>query len=141
MSCTILEAREKPVSRINPGFPVPTESEEQQSLFAWAEIQAGRYPELRLLYHIPNGGKRGKAEAGRFAAEGVRSGVPDLCLPVARGLYHGLYIELKRTRGGKISDTQREWETALANQGYCAVVCRGWVEASKVLLWYLRIEA
>ena len=76
------------MSKVNPALPVPTESEEQQTLFSWATMQSGRYPELRLLYHIPNGGSRGKAEAGRFKAEGVKSGVPDLCLPVARGAYH-----------------------------------------------------
>lgn len=127
------------MSKSSPVMPAPTESEEQQSLFSWAEIQAGRYPELRLLYHIPNGGNRGKAEAGRFKAEGVKSGVPDICLPAARGSYHGLYIELKRTRGGKTRDTQEQWIEALIKQGYYAVVCRGWLEASKVLLWYLRL--
>lgn len=127
------------MSKANSALPVPTESEEQQTIFSWAEIQAGRYPELRLLYHIPNGGSRGKAEAGRFKAEGVKSGVPDLCLPVARGAYHGLYIELKRLQGGKTRDAQELWIEELTKQGYYAVVCRGWVEASKALLWYLRL--
>ena len=71
---------------------VPTESVEQQCLFRWAAFQIGRYPELKLLYHVPNGGSRKKSEAGRFKAEGVKAGVPDLCLPVARGCSHGLYI-------------------------------------------------
>ena len=69
---------------------VPTESVEQQSLFRWAAYQSGKYPELKLLYHVPNGGSRNKAEAGRFKAEGVKAGVPDLCLPVPRGEFHGL---------------------------------------------------
>lgn len=68
-----------------PSLPVPTESVEQQCLFRWAAFQSGRFPELALLYHVPNGGSRKKAEAGRFRAEGVKAGVPDLCLPVARG--------------------------------------------------------
>ena len=119
-------------------FPTPKEEEEQQALFAWAALQAGRHSELGLLYHIPNGGARSKAEAGRFKAEGVKSGVPDLCLPVARKGFHGLYVELKRLTGGKVSDKQNEWITALDKEGYCAVVCRGWLEASKVILWYLR---
>lgn len=67
-----------------PSLPVPTESVEQQCLFRWAAFQSGRFPELALLYHVPNGGSRKKAEAGRFRAEGVKAGVPDLCLPVAR---------------------------------------------------------
>lgn len=121
-----------------PSFPVPTESEEQQALFEWAAIQSGAYPDLELLYHIPNGGRRSKAEAGRFKAEGVKSGVPDLCLPVARGGFHGLYIELKRIKGGKIDPGQEAWIAALTKQGYHAAVCRGWIEASKALIWYLR---
>ena len=54
-----------------PSLPVPTESVEQQCLFRWAAFQSGRFPELALLYHVPNGGSRKKAEAGRFRAEGV----------------------------------------------------------------------
>lgn len=84
-------------------MPVPTEAQEQMTLFSWAAMQSGKYPELNLLYHVPNGGSRHKAEAGRLRAEGVKAGVPDLCLPVARGQYHGLYIELKRQRGGRTS--------------------------------------
>jgi hypothetical protein len=129
------------MSGLKHALQAPTESEEQQTLFSWVEMQAGRYPELRLLYHIPNGGRRSKAEAGRFKAEGVKPGVPDLCLPVSRGTYHGLYIELKRLRGGKVGDAQTAWSDALTKQGYYTAVCRGWIEASKVILWYLSLEA
>lgn len=66
-------------------LPVPTESVEQQCLFRWAAYNRGRWPEMELMYHIPNGGTRSKSEAGRFRAEGVKPGVPDICLPVARG--------------------------------------------------------
>ena len=117
---------------------IPQESEEQQALIRWADYMAATVrPESRLLYHIPNGGTRGKAEAGRFRAEGVRAGVPDLCLPVARGEYHGLYIELKRTKGGKISEKQKEWLDALEKEGYCAAVCHGWDEAREKIETYL----
>lgn len=126
------------MSKATDYLPIPTESEEQQTLFSWVEVQKGRYPELGLLYHAPNGGRRSKAEAGRFKAEGVKSGVPDLCLPVARGGFHGLYIELKRLKGGTVSSSQKAWIAALVEQGYHATVCRGWAEASEVLLWYLR---
>lgn len=54
-------------------MPPPTEDVEQMCLFRWADAQSGKYPELSLMYHIPNGGKRGKAEAGRFRAMGVKS--------------------------------------------------------------------
>lgn len=83
------------------GLPIPTESAEQQCLFRWAAYNRGRWPEMELMYHIPNGGTRSKSEAGRFRAEGVKAGVPDICLPVARGGYHGMYIEMKRRKGGQ----------------------------------------
>jgi hypothetical protein len=73
-------------------------------------------------------------------AEGLRSGVPDLCLPVARGGWHGLYIELKRQDGGRLTDAQRGWLEALSEEGYRAVLCRGFDEASEVILAYLRGE-
>ena len=83
-------------------LPPPTEDQEQIALINWARMQEKKYPELRLLFHIPNGGSRGKAEAGRFRAMGVRAGVPDLCLPVPRGGKHGLFVEMKRTKGGGV---------------------------------------
>ena len=124
-----------------PCMPVPTESEEQQVLFEWAAMQGGAYPELKLLHHVPNGGKRGKAEAGRLKTEGVKPGVPDICLPVARGGYHGLYIELKRLHGGKITEEQTDWISQLKKQGYFAIICRGWNEASVAIMRYLRLKA
>lgn len=54
------------------------------------------HPELQLLYHVPNEGKRTWRTGARLKSEGLKPGVPDLCLPVARGKYHGLYVELKR---------------------------------------------
>lgn len=121
-----------------PSFPIPTEAEEQIALFEWARLQTGRFPELALLYHVPNGGSRNKIEAARLRAQGVKSGVPDLCLPVARGASHGLYIELKRQRGGRISEEQVRWINGLLKQGYAAAICKGWQEAASVINDYLR---
>lgn len=118
-------------------LPVPTESVEQQCLFRWAAYNRGRWPEMKLMYHIPNGGTRSKAEAGRFRAEGVKAGVPDICLPVARGGYHGMYIEMKRRKGGRVSPEQAAWIDALIHEGYVAVVCRGWEEAAREIERYM----
>ena len=104
-----------------------SESEEQAAIFEWCAWNRGKYPELELLYHIPNGGKRGKAEAARFKREGVKAGVPDLCLPVARRGFHGLYIELKAEKG--IAELKR--------QNYCAFVAYGAAAAIKALAFYL----
>lgn len=117
---------------------VPKEEEEQIALFNWAQLKSATVPELALMYHIPNGGSRGKVEAARFKAAGVKAGVPDICLPVARGGKHGLYIELKRLKGGKVSDTQTDWIASLREQGYRAEVCCGWKAAADVIEEYLK---
>lgn len=75
-----------------------SESAEQRALFSWAAMQAKARPELAMLLAIPNGGHRSKATAGRLKAEGVRAGVPDVALPVARAPHGGLWIELKRPK-------------------------------------------
>lgn len=120
---------------------LPTEGAEQATLFNWCRMMSGRYPELRLLFHVPNGGGRSKSEAGRFKAEGVKAGVPDLMLPVPRGEYHGLFIELKRRDGGRLSAEQKAWLDQLKKQGYRAGVCCGWEEASEAILEYLTLAA
>ena len=105
----------------------------------WADWNMNRYPELKLLFHIPNGGKRSATEAARFKAMGVKSGVPDLCLPVPRGGFAGLYIEMKYGKN-KPTDNQREWIADLKEQGYKVVVCYGGTEATAVLEEYLKLK-
>lgn len=119
---------------------IPSEEAEQQVLFRWAALNLGTMPELALMYHIPNGGLRSKTEAARFKAAGVKPGVPDIFLPVARGGKHGLYIELKRLKGGVISDNQSGWIARLREQGYEAQVCCGWLAAKQVIESYLKGE-
>ena len=112
------------------------ESEHQQALFAWAKLMQPQLPELALLHSIPNGGKRNIREAARLKKEGALAGVSDVFLPVARGGYHGLYIELK-VKGGAVSQSQKWWIAETTKQGYLAKVCYGWVEASDVIEGYL----
>ncbi len=113
-----------------------SEHAEQAALFRWAEFARSRLPELALLHAIPNGGHRYKATAARLKAEGVKRGVPDVCLPVARSGAHGLYIELKTERG-KATPEQLGWIRALRRQGYVAEVCRGWESARSMIEHYL----
>ena len=124
-------------------MPCPTEGVEQTTLFSWAQMRTCRYPELKLMFHIPNGGKRSKAEAGRFRAEGVKSGVPDICLPVARCGYHGLFVELKRLHGNTTTKNQNTWLIDLREQGYAAAVAYGWEQAAQIITDYMegRYEA
>jgi len=90
-----------------------------------------------MLYHIPNEGKRSRVTGARLVAEGLKRGVPDICLPVARGGCHGLYIELKRERSGRATPEQTEWMNALMRQGYAVSLCHGWERAARVIEEYL----
>ncbi len=124
------------VARMQRRSPCDGEHAEQAALFRWAEFARARLPELTLLHAIPNGGHRHKATAARLKAEGVKRGVPDLCLPVARSGAHGLYIELKTERG-KTTPEQLGWIRALRRQGYVAEVCHGWESARSMIEHYL----
>lgn len=115
----------------------PCEEIEQTCLFRWAALESGAHPELALLHAIPNGGKRSKSEAARMKAAGVKPGVPDMFLPVAREGCHGLYIELKRRDGGRVSTEQTAWMEALARQGYKTALCHGWDAAREEIQRYL----
>lgn len=121
-------------------MPAPLEHDEQAALIDWTILMSAKWPELNLFYHIPNEGKRSPAAAMRLKQEGMKRGVPDNCLPVARGKYHGLYIELKRIRDGRATSDQKQWIEDLNNQGYLAMICKGWEEAAKVIERYLREE-
>ena len=113
----------------------PTEDQEQAALVRWFQE---KYPSLKnRLFAIPNGAHKSKQAASRFMATGLRAGVPDLFLPVPRGQYHGLFIELKRVTGGVVSARQRDWLDYLNSVGYLAVVCRGFDRAKDVITDYM----
>ena len=118
---------------------IDNEAGAQEALFSWASYNYTRYPELELLYHIPNGGKRDARTAANLKRQGVKAGVPDLHLPVARGDYNGLYIELK-VGSNKPTKLQNEWLCNLNKQDYLAIVCYGWQEAAEMLLAYLKLD-
>ena len=115
----------------------PLEHAEQVALCQWFHLQ---YPSLRgRLIAIPNGGHRNKATAARLKAEGVRAGVLDMFLLVARHGYHGLWIEMKRRDGvpSDVTDEQRDFIKTAQAEGYSAHVCYGWDKASEVIRIYL----
>ena len=113
------------------------EEAEQAALFEWAAYQAGQWPELGYLFHIPNGGLRNKATAARLKAAGVKPGVPDLFLPVTRGQSAGLFIEMKYG-ANKPSPEQQRYIDLLRREGYAVEVCYGCEEAIGVITAYLR---
>jgi hypothetical protein len=122
-----------------------SEHGEQAAIFCWCSQNLITYPDLKWLYAVPNGGYRHPAEAGRLVAAGVKSGVPDICLPVRQKGWqgsNGLYIELKalKTKGKKVGEPrpeQAEWLAFLKTQGYYTAVCYGWIEARDLLIRYL----
>ena len=114
-----------------------TELAEQQAVMEWAEYQTGRYPELKLLYHIPNEGKRSVVNGANLKRAGLKKGVPDLCLPVAKGYYNSLYIEMKKNRKCRPSADQIEWQIGLNAEGNLAVVCYSADEAIQTIKDYL----
>lgn len=115
------------------------EATEQTWLFEWlAQMARLKYPELALAHHIPNGGSRNAIEAARLKAQGVKAGIPDICIPVARKGFHGLYIELKRQRNGRLSDAQKDMILRLRQEGYKVEVCKGFQEAANVIEEYMR---
>lgn len=121
------------------GLP-PSEHTEAVRLMRVVRLHEPQHPELRLLYHIPNGGLRQRTVARKLRAEGVKPGVSDYCLPVARAGCHGLYIELKAIDGVR-SPEQRAFVDAVRAQGYRAEFCAGWVEAWRVICDYLGIRS
>lgn len=112
-----------------------TEAAEQERIFRWAAY----IPELKYMYAVPNGGSRNRLEAANMKLQGVKRGVSDICLPLPKGRYCGLYIELK-TKGNKASCEQAEFLREVNHRGYCGVVCYGFEEAKEVIERYLAEE-
>jgi hypothetical protein len=127
-------------------LPVPTEHAEQSHVVQWFWLQ---YPALRkCLFAIPNGahlagtiGQRA-AKMNKMKSEGFQAGVSDLFLMVARGSYHGLWIEMKRknARPSDVSEDQVEFLERAAREGYKGIVCNGAKPAIEAISEYLKLE-
>ena len=115
---------------------LPTEHDEQKALIKWFDLQ---YPSLRgRLAACPNGGQRNVIVAAKLKAEGVRPGYPDLNLLVPRHGFAGLFIEMKRQKGGSLTPEQADWLEFLGAQGFMAVVCKGFDAARETVANYLQ---
>lgn len=112
-----------------------TEHDEQALLIKWFDFQ---YKDKFVLFAIPNGGLRNAIVAKKLKKEGVRSGVPDLFLAVPRKPYAGLFIEMKREKGGKLSLYQKDMINSLEEAGYWCEVCYGFEAAKKVIEEWLQ---
>ena len=127
-------------------LPAPSEHEECKWLMQWATTQRYRgVPLHKLLIHVPNGAYHGRdRQAGavvamKLRAQGLQAGVFDYILAVPF-LPHvpGLWLEMKRTRGGTVSDDQQTFMALMTSMGYRCEVARGWVEGSEIILKYLK---
>lgn len=115
----------------------PYEHDEQVAFFRWAEVRL--IPELYLLlWANPNGGYRHKKTASYLRAEGVKAGVLDVTFAYPCGGYAGLYMEIKRLKGGTVTKPQKVMINALRQAGYRAEVCKGCAEAQAVMEDYLQ---
>lgn len=115
-----------------------SEATEQEIVINWCEYNSPRHPELKLIYHVPNGGSRNQLEAVNLKRQGVKADVPDLNLPVALNGFHGLYIEMKFGKN-KTTEKQKWWLEQLQKQGYKTAVCYGADEAIDTIKEYLNI--
>lgn len=122
---------------------VPYESDEQKIVVKWAMDARIKWPELELLYAVPNGallgGRNRFAQVNNLKAQGLRIGVPDLVLPVARGSYHGAYLEMKRIKGSTWDEDQKWWATKLKEQGYLCGLAKGQKQGIDFLIAYLKL--
>lgn len=114
-----------------------SEHEHQVMLIKWFDM---RYKEHRgRLFAIPNGGQRNVIVAAKLKAEGVRKGIPDLMLPIPKAGNHGLFIELKKEKG-RATPEQYDWLEYLTENGYFAILCRGFDEAKLAIINYLECD-
>lgn len=139
----------RPKSKIvTPEMLAATNSEtgHQRAIFCWSAMAENRqrWPELVWMFAVPNGGFRPKPIAAALKAEGVKTGVPDICLPIKRGVWPCLWIELKRPatpgkRVGKTSEEQDGYIAHMRSQGYAVAVAVGWHQARETLIAYLEL--
>lgn len=113
---------------------LPSEAQEQSLLATWLDRQNIRF------FAIPNGAWHKNIHEGlKLKRTGVKRGTPDLAIPLPRKPYHGLYIELKRQKGGKPTPEQVDWINFLNNVGYRAEISYGFEDAKQLILNYLSL--
>ena len=127
------------------------ESDDQAAIFRWADmkVQIGEHRALSLLNGSLNGVKLTIGQAVKAKKQGMKKGFPDIFLPVPRGKYHGLFIELKikpyRNDKGKmvypkVSKEQKWWIEGLIYHGYRAAICYGFDAAVEEIVSYLGLD-
>jgi hypothetical protein len=90
----------------------------QREVAAWLDAHL---PRSWRWFHVPNGGARSKAAAGRLKAHGVKPGVFDII--ICRGREPDIWIELK-AHGAYPTKEQREWMAWRESHGLPTHVAR-----------------
>ena len=124
---------------------IPFEESEQRALIKWAAgkliiIDSDYGKKERLSNYMVasmNAGKRGRRQGANLKRQGMQAGFPDISLHLPRKSYHGMFVELKRIRGGRLENEQKVWIARLRAVGYHAVVAHGWVKAKEMIEDYL----
>lgn len=114
-----------------------SEHQLQCNFFEWSALQACKYPDLAKMFAIPNGGMRNAVVAAKLKREGVKAGVPDVCLPVARGGFIGLWIEFKVGKN-KCTPAQVDRIAQLLEDGHNVAVCYTLEDGIAAVTGYLK---
>jgi hypothetical protein len=120
----------RPVRSVVAGTAVlKSEHYEQREFVSWFRKT---YPDVRI-FAIPNGGWRSRITAAKLKAEGASPGVPDLFIPAWL-----VWVEMKRSKGGMLSDKQKDWRQYLLSIGHTFILANGKeqaIEAIKEQAW------
>lgn len=117
--------------------PRDLEHKLQSACVRWYRLQ---YPKMKHnLFSVPNGGKRDAATAAKLKDEGALAGVADLILLKSNRFYGALLIEMK-TPEGRQSQSQKDWQQKITNDGYKYVVVRSFEDFQREVRQYLSDE-
>jgi hypothetical protein len=116
-----------------------SEADHQRFIFDVLELNERKYPFLKWIYAVPNGGKRHPAVAAQLKAQGVKKGISDICIPIARDPWHGAYIELK-DGNKKLTPEQMEFAEFLLTGKYGFWKALSCDEALQCIECYLQIK-
>lgn len=110
------------------------------------ESHPEQHARLRWLHSSLNGVFLGKSQTIKAVASGMTKGIPDLFLPCAardaegRVVHAGLYIEMKKSAGGRLTPEQKEFMEHARREGYRIEVAFTWQQAARLVIEYLGLE-
>lgn len=117
----------------------PLEHDIQTAFFDWVRLAKNIHPVLKLVFAVPNAGKRSYQNAAWLKAEGLTAGVPDVLLPAPRKGFSGLAMEFKRPGGGP-TETQLDFMDALLKENWLVVVVTDSEAAIRTVRDYLGLR-